>query len=142
MFLTLSHLSVCCSLSLCPLLPLSVCCVLSLFVAPPLSLSVCCSLSLSVAPSLSLYCSLSLCICCSTWLLLHLIAAPPGCCCAGSFCVGDAVTVEVDGNRRMLHARLHSAGHLLDAAFSNIGFTELEPSKVLTIALHLLLFHF
>jgi len=46
------------------------------------------------------------------------------------FCVGDEVVVEIDGVKRMLHARIHSAGHLLDTAFSSIGFSELEPSKV------------
>ena len=38
--------------------------------------------------------------------------------------------MEIDGDKRMLHARIHSAGHLLDTAFSNIGFSQLEPSKV------------
>lgn len=46
------------------------------------------------------------------------------------FSIGDEVSVEVDGPKRMLHARIHSAGHLLDTAFSNIGVTNLEPSKV------------
>ena len=46
------------------------------------------------------------------------------------FSVGDEVSVEIDGVKRMLHARIHSAGHLLDTAFSNIGVTYLEPSKV------------
>ena len=46
------------------------------------------------------------------------------------FSVGDEVSVEIDGPKRMLHARIHSAGHLLDTAFANIGVTYLEPSKV------------
>lgn len=46
------------------------------------------------------------------------------------FSLGDEVAVEINGARRMLHARIHSAGHLLDTAFSNIGVTDLEPSKV------------
>ncbi len=41
------------------------------------------------------------------------------------------MSVEIDGDKRLLHARIHSAGHLLDTAFSNIGFSQLEPSKVL-----------
>ena len=48
------------------------------------------------------------------------------------FSVGDEVRIEVDAARRMLHARLHSAGHLLDSAFINMGMTDLVPAKVLT----------
>ena len=40
-----------------------------------------------------------------------------------------AVTVHVDEAKRRLHARLHSAGHLLDAALRNLGHTHLVPSK-------------
>lgn len=40
--------------------------------------------------------------------------------------------IEVDATRRMLHARVHSAGHLLDSAFLNMGMTDLVPAKVLT----------
>jgi Ser-tRNA(Ala) deacylase AlaX len=29
---------------------------------------------------------------------------------------GDTVTVTIDQEKRMLHARIHSAGHLLDVA--------------------------
>ena len=46
------------------------------------------------------------------------------------FSVGDEVRVEIDAARRVLHARLHSAGHLLDSALANIGVTDLIPSKV------------
>ena len=52
-----------------------------------------------------------------------------------SFSLGDEVCVEIDGPRRMLHARLHSAGHLLDSALANIGINDLIPSKVLTYCL-------
>ena len=38
--------------------------------------------------------------------------------------------VEIDAARRMLHARVHSAGHLLDSAFTHIGVTDLIPEKV------------
>ena len=37
---------------------------------------------------------------------------------------------EIDAQKRMLHARLHSAGHLLDSALANIGISDLIPSKV------------
>ena len=38
--------------------------------------------------------------------------------------------VEINAERRRLHARLHSAGHLLDSAFSCLGMADLEPYKV------------
>lgn len=47
-----------------------------------------------------------------------------------SFTLGDEVRTEIDGPKRILHARLHSAGHLLDSALANIGITDLIPSKV------------
>lgn len=45
------------------------------------------------------------------------------------FEAGAVVTLAVDEDLRRLHARLHSAGHLLDAALRNLGWTQLEPSK-------------
>ena len=48
------------------------------------------------------------------------------------FMVGDEVRIEIDVTRRMFHARLHSAGHLLDSVFTNLGMTDLIPSKVRT----------
>ena len=51
---------------------------------------------------------------------------------SGRFSVGDEVRIEVDATRRMLHARVHSAGHLLDSAFLNMGMTDLVPAKVVT----------
>eukprot|EP01135_Chromosphaera_perkinsii_P008291 Nk52_evm2s1240 gene=Nk52_evmTU2s1240 len=45
------------------------------------------------------------------------------------FCAGDNVTVCVDSTRRVLNARLHSAGHLMDAALKNIGKDDLIPTK-------------
>jgi Ser-tRNA(Ala) deacylase AlaX len=42
---------------------------------------------------------------------------------------GDEVSVEIDSERRMLNARVHSAGHLLDSALYLLGMTDLEPSK-------------
>ena len=57
-----------------------------------------------------------------------------------SFNLGDEVRAEIDAPKRMLHARLHSAGHLLDSALANMGITDLIPSKVwvATIQLSLL----
>ena len=44
--------------------------------------------------------------------------------------VGDEVRVEIDAIKRMFHARVHSAGHLLDSAFTSIGMMDLIPYKV------------
>ena len=44
--------------------------------------------------------------------------------------VGQEVTVEINSARRCTNARIHSAGHLLDSAFINLGVTDLVPSKV------------
>ena len=40
------------------------------------------------------------------------------------------MAVEIDAEKRMLHARIHSAGHLLDSALLCLGMNDLEPSKV------------
>ena len=45
--------------------------------------------------------------------------------------VGQEVVVEINSERRCTNARIHSAGHLLDSAFTNLGMTDLIPSKVL-----------
>ncbi len=37
------------------------------------------------------------------------------------FAVGDTVSCAVDGARRLLNSRLHSAGHVLDMAQKNLG---------------------
>lgn len=42
---------------------------------------------------------------------------------------GTQVHIRVDEERRRLHARIHSAGHLLDAAMRKIGRGEMEPAK-------------
>jgi len=39
----------------------------------------------------------------------------------GRFNVGDKVVMTVDSDRRVLHARYHSAGHLLDDALSSLS---------------------
>lgn len=42
---------------------------------------------------------------------------------SGSFKAGDAVALHVDPERRMLHRRLHSGGHVVDLAVKRLGFT-------------------
>ncbi|KAL5457304.1 hypothetical protein EMCRGX_G034552 [Ephydatia muelleri] len=49
--------------------------------------------------------------------------------CDGRFAVGDEVRIEVDALKRRLHARLHSAGHLMDSALTNMGVSDLIPAK-------------
>lgn len=46
----------------------------------------------------------------------------------GEFKVGDLVTCKINQDRRILHSRLHSAGHLVDYALENLGFNW-EPAK-------------
>lgn len=46
----------------------------------------------------------------------------------GSCKVGDTVTCTVDENRRKLNTRLHSAGHIVDMAVDQLGYTWI-PSK-------------
>lgn len=38
------------------------------------------------------------------------------------------VEMKVDGDKRLLYARLHSAGHLLDMAVARLGY-QWHPSK-------------
>lgn len=47
------------------------------------------------------------------------------------FEVGDACRVTIDGAKRVLHARIHSAGHALDVAMIRAGLppTTLTPTK-------------
>ena len=47
----------------------------------------------------------------------------------GSFQKGDAVSLSVEKDRRILHAKLHSAGHLLDCAVDELGLDGLVPTK-------------
>lgn len=47
----------------------------------------------------------------------------------GAFEVGQEVHGVIDAERRALHARLHSAGHLLDIAVHRAGLTALVPTK-------------
>ncbi|CAM9339750.1 unnamed protein product, partial [Phaeothamnion confervicola] len=49
---------------------------------------------------------------------------------AATFAAGDIVELRVDEMRRSLHARLHSAGHALDAALQRLGYDRaLKPAK-------------
>lgn len=40
---------------------------------------------------------------------------------SGTFAAGDAVTCNVDIERRQLHSRLHSAGHVVDMGLKKLG---------------------
>jgi Ser-tRNA(Ala) deacylase AlaX len=46
----------------------------------------------------------------------------------GSFADGEPVKVNISKDRRMLNARLHSAGHLIDVAVQKLGL-DLKPGK-------------
>ena len=46
----------------------------------------------------------------------------------GSFAVGDKVTCIVEKDRRELHTRLHSAGHVVDMAVNELGY-DWVPAK-------------
>lgn len=47
----------------------------------------------------------------------------------GKFINDEDVKLSVDQERRMLHSKLQSAGHLIDMAVRNLGYTHLVPSK-------------
>jgi Ser-tRNA(Ala) deacylase AlaX len=46
-----------------------------------------------------------------------------------SFNKGDEVSLQIDKDKRLLNARLHSAGHLLDCAVSKLHIQSLKPTK-------------
>jgi len=46
----------------------------------------------------------------------------------GAFTKNEEVILEVDGEKRKLHARIHSAGHLIDCAIQDIN-VEIKPDK-------------
>lgn len=46
----------------------------------------------------------------------------------GSFQIGDEVSLCIDEEKRRLHARIHSAGHLLDCAIADLG-VNVVPGK-------------
>ena len=45
------------------------------------------------------------------------------------FLPGEEVTLSINEASRRLHARIHSAGHLLDIAMTKLGQTHLKPGK-------------
>jgi len=47
----------------------------------------------------------------------------------GSFKAGDTVQCEVDAETRLLHARLHSAGHVVDLALLEFPHIHWKPGK-------------
>ena len=47
----------------------------------------------------------------------------------GEFRMEDSVKLQIDKDRRILHSKLQSAGHLIDMAIRKIGFTNLIPTK-------------
>lgn len=47
----------------------------------------------------------------------------------GEFAVGSLVQLKIDHERRLEHARLHSAGHLIDVAIVNLAIPNLTPVK-------------
>lgn len=47
---------------------------------------------------------------------------------SGTFSVGEKVTCHVEPERRALHARLHSAGHVIDLAVEQLG-VQWQPGK-------------
>lgn len=48
---------------------------------------------------------------------------------AGNFEIGEKVSLEIDPIRRMQNAHIHTAGHLVDIAVSDLGITGLIPTK-------------
>ena len=48
---------------------------------------------------------------------------------SGEFKVGDEVKLQIDKERRVLHSKLQSAGHLIDMAMRQIGYSHLVPAK-------------
>ncbi|KAK3276252.1 hypothetical protein CYMTET_15662, partial [Cymbomonas tetramitiformis] len=50
---------------------------------------------------------------------------------SSEFAAGDTLSLTVDGTRRVLNARLHSAGHLLDDCMGAVGYgpAHLVPTK-------------
>jgi Ser-tRNA(Ala) deacylase AlaX len=46
----------------------------------------------------------------------------------GNFAPGDSVELKIDSSRRLINARLHSAGHLIDIVIKKLGYP-LIPGK-------------
>jgi Ser-tRNA(Ala) deacylase AlaX len=47
----------------------------------------------------------------------------------GTFNIGDGVKLEIDKDRRILHSKLQSGGHLIDMAMRTLGYTDLVPAR-------------
>lgn len=47
----------------------------------------------------------------------------------GEIKVGDTVKLHIDADRRLLNAKIHSAGHLIDIAISALNITSIKPTK-------------
>ena len=47
----------------------------------------------------------------------------------GELSEGDTVNLQIDMEKRLQNAKLHSAGHLLDAAVEKLGITDIKPVK-------------
>ena len=47
----------------------------------------------------------------------------------GEFTEGEQVNLSIDFDKRILNARVHSAGHLLDCAVSSLKLAHLKPTK-------------
>jgi len=45
------------------------------------------------------------------------------------FVAGQEVNLIIDSEKRLLHSRLHSAGHLVDSAMNIIGYGHFKPGK-------------
>jgi len=52
-----------------------------------------------------------------------------GKCEKGEFKAGDKVKLKIDKDRRILHSKLQSAGHLIDMAMRRAGYSGLTPVK-------------
>mgnify|MGYP001795091443 FL=1 len=48
---------------------------------------------------------------------------------SGNFTSGERVTLQIDQERRIKHAKIHSAGHLLDCAVEQLQLTQITPTK-------------
>jgi len=47
----------------------------------------------------------------------------------GVFKTEDAIKLQIDKDRRILHSKLQSAGHLIDMAMRHVGYENLIPAK-------------
>ncbi|HAS46850.1 MAG TPA: hypothetical protein DCS93_40570 [Microscillaceae bacterium] len=48
---------------------------------------------------------------------------------SGSFTANERVTLKINRERRIQHAKIHSAGHLLDCAVEKLQLTQIIPTK-------------